>query len=117
MKGSFGQLTAVGFEEVAQKLYDQAFEAVARGFEEDIVPVVGAAEIVWPVDTGESRGSLFVGVTMQDATSMTLEMGNRADYSGVIHDGQTAENLLFRPVRVAARRAAITIARNAVGSR
>ena len=117
MKRGAGFLHAHGFEEVAQKLYDAAFRAVAQAFEEDIAPVVDAAANAWPVQSGESSGSLFGGGSSTTSDELALELGNSADYSGVIHSGQTAEDLLFRPIRVAARRAAITIGRVSVGSR
>lgn len=104
-----------GFTEVAQKLHDQAYAAVRSAFENDVFLVAEQAAAAWPVDTGESRGSIFTRVDSTTPAALFVSIGATADYAGLIAAGSVAESLLIRPARDAARRAAIRIGRVAVG--
>lgn len=109
------QSSLKGFTEVAQKLHDRAYAAVRSAFENDIFLVAEQAVEAWPVDTGESRGSIFARVDSTTPAGLFVSIGATADYAGVIAAGRVAESLLIRPARVAARRAAIRIGRIAAG--
>jgi len=112
MRRFYGGFEAVGFTKAAQNLYDRAAPAVADAFNRQIVPVVQRASDEWPISTGHSRASLFVRLGDIEAETMTVELGNSAPYAAIIHSGETAETLLFVPIREAARRAALAIAIN-----
>ena len=109
MRGSVGPFMFTGFGRMAQRLYDRAAPAVAAAFEVEVVPVAQHAADNWPVNTGHSRGLVFMRIANQDTDTLTLEYGSEAEYAGIIRDGAPAEELIFSPVDEIARSAAEAI--------
>ncbi len=98
----------------ALKLMALAAPAVADAFNEALIPVAGRAFNQWPIKTGESKSQLFLKFRVLKGGRFRGRITDEADYAALINRGRTAEELVFKPGREAAKKAAVLIGRNIV---
>ncbi len=97
--------------ETALGLMARAAPAVAGAFTETLVPVAVRAFNQWPIKSGESKSKLLLEFRVLSETRFSARINNRAKYSAVINRGATAQELIFKPGRLAASTSAKLIAR------
>ena len=99
---------------MTDRLMRKAAPILADAFTRRLVPVAQAAYDRWPVVTNLSRSLLVVGWTTDDDT-LRFEIEAGAEYASAIRDGETVEQLLRRPVLLAAQQIAADTAKG-IGS-
>lgn len=110
----------------ALQLITIANPAVAEAMSRELVPVAIRAFQQWPIrktsklkktkrgkerGPGFSKSRLLLLWKARSSTEFSGSIVNRADYSALIRRGETGEDLIFKPGRKAAKRAAEVIAR------
>jgi hypothetical protein len=95
---------------MTERLMRKPAPILAAAYTRRLVPVAQNAYDRWPVVTNLSRSLLAVRWTADEGTlQFQLEAG--ADYSSAIRDGETVEQLLRRPVLLAAQQIAADTAK------
>lgn len=111
------QMIVVGSDlaDLATRLLRKPHPIMASAFTSRLVKVAQDAYWRWPVATGYSRSLLAADWQTDGDDRLTFEIRADADYSTAIHDGETVQELLVRPVHAAAKQIAADIAKG-IGS-
>ncbi len=98
----------------ALRIMAAAAPAVADALNETLIPVAVRAFNQWPIKTGESKSKLFLKFSVLKGQRYRGRVEDLADYAAVINRGRTADELVFKPGKEAAKKAAKLIGRNIV---